>query len=75
MTVTSQGIGQVGYWAYGADKKYLAKRCTGKKVSCKELKKYSAVFTVGEGVAKITPYIIAHKDGITVESIQIDIVR
>ncbi|MBQ6596740.1 MAG: hypothetical protein IJH79_04225 [Lentisphaeria bacterium] len=75
MTVTAQGIGQFGYWAYGADKKYLAKGGTGKKVSCKELKKYSQVWTVSEGVARIAPYITASKDGIAVESIQIEIIR
>ena len=75
ITVTAQGSGLFGYWAYGADKKFLGKQCTGKKVSCKEMKKYSAVFTVGEGVAKITPFITAAKDGITVESLQIEIVH
>ena len=75
MTVTAQGSGRIGYWAYGTDKKYLGKQCTGSHVSCKELKKHSAVFTVGEGVAKITPYITATKNGLTVESLQIEIVR
>ena len=37
--------------------------------------KYSAEFTVGEGVTKITPYITATKNDLTVESIQIEIVR
>ena len=75
ITVTAKGTGRTGYWAYGSDKKYLGKQCTGSYVSCKELKKHSAVFTVGEKVAKITPYITASKNGLTVESVQIEIVR
>ena len=75
MTVIAKGTGRIGYWAYDADKKYLAKQCTGKQVSCKEMKKLSAEFTVGEGVAKITPYITATKSDLTVESIQFEIVR
>lgn len=75
MTVTAKGTGRFGYWAYGADKKFLGKKCAGSKVSSKEMKKHSVVFTIGEGVAKITPCITASKDGITVESIQIEIIR
>ena len=75
ITVTAKGSGRIGYWAYSADRKYLGKQCTGSFVSCKELQKHSAEFTVGEKVAKITTYITAFKIGFTVESLQIEIVR
>jgi len=76
MTVTAQGTGRIGYWAYGADKKFLGKCCNSKYVSGKELKKYTVVFTVGEGVAKITPNLMAAKNkSFTIESILIEAVR
>ena len=76
MTVTVQGTGLFGYWAYGADKKFLSKCGTRNYVSTKELKKHTAVFTVAEGVAKITPYVTTTKKGsLTVESVQIEAVR
>lgn len=76
ITVTAKGDGQFGYWAYGVDKKYIGKQCTGRRMSGKEMKKYSAVFTVGEGVAKIRPFITAAKNrSITIESVQIEVVR
>ena len=76
MTVTVQGTGLFGYWAYGADKKFLSKCGTRNYVSTKELKKHTAVFTVAEGVAKITPYVTTTKKGsLTVESILIEAVR
>ena len=73
--MTAKGSARIGYWAYGADKKYLGKACTGNYVSNEEMKKHTAEFTVAEGVAKITPYITAAKDGITVESVQVETVR
>ena len=77
MTVTAQGTGRIGYWAYGADKKFLGKQCAGSQVSSKEMKKHSVVFTVAEGVARITPMILADKKGgsFTVESVQVERVR
>ena len=75
MTVTVQGTGLFGYWAYGADKKFLSKCGTQNYVSTKELKKHSAVFTVAKGLEKITPYIRAAKSGITVEAVQVEAVR
>ena len=76
ITVTAKGEGQFGYWAYSTDGKYLGKQCVGKRISGKEMKKHSAVFTVGEGVAKIRPFITAFKNrSITVESIQIEVDR
>ena len=75
MTVTAKGTGLFGYWAYGADKKYLGKACTGNYVSTKALKKQTAVFTVAEGVAKITPYVTGSKAGITIEAVEIEAVR
>ena len=74
ITVTAKGSARIGYWAY-AGRKYLGKACTGRWVSSKEMKKHTAVFTVAEGVAKITPYITASKNGITVESVQVEAVR
>ena len=53
----------------------MGNACTGSQISAKELKKHTAVFTVAEGVAKITPYITAAKNGITVESVAIEAVR
>lgn len=76
ITVTAKGEGQFGYWAYSTDGKYLGKQCVGKRISGKEMKKHSAVFTVGEGVAKIRPFITAFKNGsITIKSVQIEVVR
>ena len=75
MTVTVQGTGLFGYWAYSADKKFLSKCCTSKYVSNKEMKKYTTVFTVAEGVAKITPYVTGSKAGITIEAVEIEAVR
>ena len=76
MTVTAKGTGLFGYWAYGADKKYLGKACTGNYVSNEEMKKHTAEFTVAEGVMRITPYITAAKKGsLTIESILIEAVR
>jgi len=76
MTVTAQGTGRIGYWAYSADKKFLGKQCAGSQMSSKEMKKHTVVFTVGKDVAKITPCLMADKKGsITVESILIEAVR
>ena len=76
MTVTANGTGLFGYWAYGADKKFLSKCGTRNYVSTKALKKQTAVFTVAEGVAKITPCLMAVKNkSITIESILIEAVR
>ena len=75
MTVTAKGTGLFGYWAYGADKKFLSKCGTSKYMSGKEQKKHFAVFTVAEGVAKITPYVTGSKNGITIESVEIETVR
>lgn len=76
ITVTAKGEGQFGYWAYGADWKYISKQCSYRRISGKEMKKHSSVITVGEGVARITPFITAFKkENITVESIQIEVVR
>ena len=75
MTVTAKGTGRFGYWAYGPTG-YISKAWTGSYVSGEEMKKYSAVFTVAEGVTKITPYITAAKKGsLAVESMQIEAVR
>ena len=75
MTVTAQGTGLFGYWAYGANRKFLSKCGTRNYVSTKELKKQTVVFTVAEGVAKITPYVTGSKNGITIESVEIETVR
>ena len=77
MTVTAQGIGKFGYWAYKADGKFFGKACTGHRVSKDEMEKYSAVFTVAEDVVKIIPFILADKkDGsITIESVQVERLR
>ena len=75
MTVTAKGTGRFGYWAYGPAK-YIGKACTGSYVSGEEMKKYSAVFTVAEGVTKITPYITAARKGsLTIESVEIEEVK
>ena len=40
------------------------------------MKKHTAVFTVGEGVTKITPYITAAKKrNLIIESVQVEAVR
>ena len=75
MTVTAKGTGMFGYWSYGMNGKFLSKCGTLNYVSTKELKKHSAVFTVAKGVEKITLYITAAKNGITVESVEIETVR
>ena len=74
-TVVAQGVGRIGYWAYGSDGKYIGRACAGGWINQKELKKLSFEFTVAEGVAKITPYITASKTGITIESVQIEALR
>ena len=75
MTVTAKGTGRFGYWAYGVTG-YIGKACTGSYVSGDEMKKHTAVFTVGKGVTKITPYITAAKKGnLIIESVQIEAVR
>ena len=75
MTVTAKGTGRFGYWAYGPTG-YISKAWTGSYVSGEEMKKYSAVFTVAEGVTKITPYITAAKKGnLIIESMQVEAVR
>ena len=75
MTMTAQGTGLIGYWAYSADRKYLGKQCTASHISNKEMKKHTAVFTVGKGVAKITPYITGYKAGIAIEAVAIEAVK
>ena len=75
MTVTAKGTGRFGYWAYGVTG-YIGKACTGSYVSGEDMKKHTAVFTVGKGVKKITPYITAAKKGsLIIESVQIEAVR